>query len=193
MSAMWSTICWRRWEKVRKDSARYAADVGDAVADRSPADAEPVGELGPQLSLVEESDRATPRVELTPVEGRPAPVALGAGDVGDHHVGVEVRVTRPGRAVPERGSDESVAGSDVGTTSASSNSTRLVLKDGECGIHRRLVSLSNLPPGLNGSEGEHQRHRLRGVERAVVPGHPLGTLPSEQRRARQVVAGEDGA
>src|SRR5690606_8266992 len=85
-----------------------AGEVGDAVARRLPGDAEAAGELGPQVDLVEEPDGPAPRVEVAAVEGAPPIVAAGVGEVGDHDVGVQVRVARPGGAVPEGGRGERV-------------------------------------------------------------------------------------
>ncbi len=86
-----------------------AGDVGDAVADRPPLDTETAGQLPAQVGFVEVPDRRQPRVQRPGVQRGPPVVARRVGEVGDHDMGVQMRIAGPGGAVPERGGDEPVA------------------------------------------------------------------------------------
>ena len=75
-------------------------DLGDSPLDRAPLDAEGAGERVAQHRLVEVARPGGLRVERGGVQCRPAAVHA-AGDVRDHHVGVQLRVPSPAGAVLE--------------------------------------------------------------------------------------------
>ena len=47
------------------------------------------------MGLVEVPDRREPRVQGPAVQRRPAVIGRGVGEVGDHDVGVQVRISGP--------------------------------------------------------------------------------------------------
>ena len=125
-------------------------DVGDAVPDRSPLDAEPAGELPPQVRLVEVADRRRPRVQRPRVERRPPVVDRRVRHVRDHDMGVEVRVTGPRGAVAERGTDEPVTVEHRRAAGTATDPARHLLED----LHR-------LPDRSVGGVADLVRHLRR--------------------------------
>ena len=95
----------------------------------------------------------------------------------------------------ERCRDEPVARDHVGAASPATDAARLRLEDLQGGVDRGVVRGADMAAYLVGAEREHQRHRLRRVERAVEAGHPLRALFGEQERAvaGRVRRGRDGA
>src|SRR4051794_15652785 len=85
--------------EVLEDFVVDAADLGHAVADGFPFDAERVGEVLAQGGLVEEAGGALVGVEGAAVEGGLA--AVSAGGVGNDGVGVQLRVASARGPVPE--------------------------------------------------------------------------------------------
>jgi hypothetical protein len=75
---------------VLEDLLIDAGDLGDAVVNRIPFDAECLGQVLAQGRLVKEAGRAGVGVERTAVEGGRA--AFGDGAVGDDRVGMELGV-----------------------------------------------------------------------------------------------------
>ena len=70
-----------------------------------PSNAERLAERVAELGLVQEPGRAGLRVQVPAVE-RPPHAVFAAGRVRDHHVGVQLRVAGPARAMPERRADQ---------------------------------------------------------------------------------------
>lgn len=153
----------------RRD-ARY---LRRAAGDRPPADAEAGGELGAQHGLVEMPGGAGVPVGGLGVQRRPAPVA-GAGEVGEHDVGVQLRVQRAGHIVGERDPDQPVAahpGHHLPVPVVATRSTRdprLEPPDrlGDGGV----VGGAHLLGDGAWCECGEQGHRLRGGEGQVQPG-----------------------
>ena len=145
-----------------------AGDVGEAVLDRVPLDAEAAGELVAQLGVVEVPDGAAPLVERPAVEGGPAVVLGGVDEVGDHDVGVQVRVEVARRPVPEGGADEPVAlDGAVAAGAPPSLGDRLV--DLERPGDGDVVGVADLVGDLGVAESEQQGHGFRGAEGGVEP------------------------
>src|ERR1700674_4736495 len=144
-----------------------AGDVGDAIGDGSPVDAEPAGQFGAELCLVEVADGLGPRVEGPGVQRRPPVIGDGVDEVGDHDVGVYLWVPGPGGAVTERGGDEAVGGDALLAAFAPTGPGGLGLEHrqgrADCGV----MSVADLVRGLWVAEGEEQRNRLRSRERGV--------------------------
>ena len=99
----------------------HAGDLGLAVDDRPPLDAEPVGELGAEDGLVEAAEHPLVPLQVAGVERVPA--AVGCLDLGgDDGVGVDLRVVGSRRGLTERRHREPVrvrvqaaaVGSDAG-------------------------------------------------------------------------------
>ena len=74
-----------------------AGDVGDAVADRAPLDAEPAGELPAEVRLVEVPDRGQPRVQRPAIQRRPLARRRGSGRCWRSRRGCAGAGHRPGR------------------------------------------------------------------------------------------------
>ncbi len=109
IASMCSTSDWRRVEKARIASSRHALDLGHALDRLGPAHAEAGRQLVAQVGLVEVAGgQAVGAQDRLAVEGSPRAVGR-AGQVGDDHVGVEVRVLGAAGAVPEGGGDEALA------------------------------------------------------------------------------------
>ena len=89
---------------------RHAVDLGHALADGPPPDAEAARELLAQRRLVEVARGARVGVDEPPVEGGP-PAVRALDQVGDDDVGVELRVARAAGPMEERGGRQAVAAS----------------------------------------------------------------------------------
>ena len=100
-----------------------ADDLGAAVADRGPLDAQVVDEFGAQLGLVEKACGAGMQEEVSGVEG--APPVVAAGGVGDEDVGVQVRVAGAAGAMAKRRRDEPVAANLVDAVGSAARPTGL--------------------------------------------------------------------
>ena len=125
---------------------RDGGELCHAFLGLGPGEAEPVGELVSELSLVEVAGREPVRLQDRPaVERQPLPVS-GPGHVGDNNVGVQVRVLRSARAVAERGRDKPNTGLALGTALAAPHEARLVLQVGERRTPRLFVGVADRPP-----------------------------------------------
>ena len=144
-----------------------AGDLGLAVADRQPVDAEAVGELVAQHGLVEAAEHALVPLEVAGVERQPAAfrrVDLG----GDDRVGVDLRIVGTRRGLAECGDRQPVGvgmhppavGADAGRR-AEPLEVRQGCGDGD------VVGLQQ--PRVAGECPPH-RQRLGCRERRVEPG-----------------------
>ena len=107
-------------------------------------DAEPARELVPKVGLVEVAGgEPVGAQDRLAVERPPLPV-VGAGEVRDDHVRVQVRVLRPARAVPERGRDEALAVLADRAAAAAADDAGLALEIAERRLPGRLVRLADL-------------------------------------------------
>ena len=137
-------------------------------------------QLVPQRGLVQRAGRLGLPVQLPPVQRGPAAV-LPAGHVRDQHMRVQLRVARPGGAMPERGRDEPAAGQPVHPVLAPAHLPGLPLQVAQRRGHRPVVRLTHQQrrPGVR--QREQQRHTLRRGERQVEPGEPvLPSLPQQR-------------
>ena len=128
--------------------------------------------------------------EASAVEGRPPPVDT-LGHVGHHHVGMEVWVEGSAGAV-EEGARRQSGGveSDPCTLTAPSHPGRGPFEvTGGVG-HRRRVAKSHLGGHLGGGQQVEDAHRLRGAEREIEAGRPLGPLPTEARPTAWMASGQ---
>src|SRR4051794_25876574 len=98
---MMRSISARRRLNALSTGCGIPATLGGAVVHGTPLDAEAPHEFAPKRRLVEIAAGLGVRVELAPVERRPAPIRA-ARDVRDEHVGVELRIAGPARAVAKR-------------------------------------------------------------------------------------------
>lgn len=163
----------------------HARDVGPAVADRAPADAEARAQKVAEVGLVEVSAGKGVLVERATVE-RPPGVERREREVGDHDVGVEQRVAGAAGAVVEGGGDHAV-GQDLLALAAPVSGLALEVRD-------HLVD--GFPVGLADrrslgvvAERPEDRHALgrpereveagAGLRRVVVGGVPVHLLEPE--------------
>ena len=95
----------------------------------------------------------------------------GAGEVGDDHVRVQVRILRPRGAVSERRRHEALAALADCSAAAAAHDARLPLQVGERGLPGRLVRLADLAshPFVVGERVE-DADALRAGEDEVVAG-----------------------
>ena len=148
-----------------------APDVGMAVDDRLPGDAEPAGELLAEVGLVEDAGSLGVREQLPRVERAPDPVVAGAGEVGDQHVGVQQRIVRPRGAVPERRRDESVHLDGLGPARTAAGEPGGTLHVTHRGVHGGVVRGNHLLGRRLVAQSPQQRHRFRRPEGVVEAGH----------------------
>ena len=146
-----------------------ALDLGDAVGDLLPADAEPAGQLMAKVRLVDVAGGLRVVVDRRVVEPGPAAVRP-AGRVGDEDVGVELRVAGAGGAVEVGGGDEAVAVDELAPAVAAPGPAGLALHVVECGGDRGAVGGGDLRPGALAAERPGQRDRLRRREGEVEAG-----------------------
>ena len=154
-------------------------DIGDAVLDRFPFDAEPSGQLVTKVGFVEVAGGLGVQVQPPPIQ-RPPDVIGALGHVGDEHVGVEVRVPGPAGAMPERRRDQALDLDLVDPVLPGPRSGCVAFDVGERSVDGRLVRSGHGPGRVRVAEEGEQRHGLRGPERQVVP----GDLPAREPRQR---------
>ena len=151
--------------------ARDVRQLGHALAWLVPFDAERTGELGAELSLVEVAGGEPVALEdRLAVERTPRAVARGLRHVRDDHVGVEVRVLRPARAVLIGGRDEPAGVLAMDAVAAATGHARLVFEVAERRLPRRQVRLVDCAAGLLVAERVEEADALRRREDEVEPG-----------------------
>ena len=156
-------------------------EVGDPVSDRSPFDAEATRQLSAELGLVEVADRLGPGIQGPGVERGPAAVGRRVHDVGDHHVGMEMRIASAGCPVPERGGDEAVGFDPLGAGLAAPGPGGHGLEELDAAGDRGVVRVSHLVGGLRITQGVEERHRLGRAERGVEARNARSALAASER------------
>ena len=131
-----------------------AFNVGDAVDDRSPRDAESTGEFVAEMRLVDVAGGERVRVEMPGVEGAPSAVVGAADHVGHNDVGVEVRVGGTARAVTEGCSDEPVGRHLLGPVVTSTGHGGVSFEVTDRGIDSTVVGGGDLVGHLRRAERE---------------------------------------
>ena len=174
-----------------------AGDLGLAVDDRLPGDAEGVGELAAQHGLVEGAEHALVAFDVAGVEGQPAAVdSLHLRR--DQRVGVELWVVGArGRLAERRHRQAAGVGVEAATVAADARRRAVALEVGERGAYRGVVGVEEA--AVAGERPQH-RDRLRGGERGVEagagrPGAAVGGVSVEQLATQRcpclwVTAGE---
>ena len=122
------------------------------------------------MRLVEVTSGLVVGVVEPPVEGAPLAVG-GLGEVGDEHVGVDVRVAGAAGAVPEHRRHESVDGLGLQPAVALPGRGGVRFEVPERGGDGPVVGVANDLRHLGGAEGEQQRDRLRRSPAQVEPAH----------------------
>src|SRR4051794_39227468 len=103
-----------------------ALDLGDAVGDLLPADAEPAGQLIAEVGLIDVAGGLRVVIDRRVVEPGPAAVRT-AGRVGDEDVRVELGIARARGPVEVGGGEKTVAVDELAPTVAAPGPTRLAL------------------------------------------------------------------
>ncbi len=123
-------------------------------------------------------DRRAPRVQRPAVQRRP-PVIVGRVDqVGDHDMGVQMRIPSAGGPVPEPGGHEPVAVDHPRPARPPPSPARHPLEHRQRPSHGGVMGVADLIRGLRVAQREQQRHRLGRAERGIEPGdhrHRPGT------------------
>ena len=169
-----------------------ALDLGDAVGDLLPADAEPAGQLPPQVRLVDVAGGLRVVVDRRVVEPGPAAVRP-TGRVGDEDVGVELGVAGAGGAVEVGGGEEAVAPDEFVAAVAAPGPAGLALHVVERGGDGGAVGGGDLGPGALAAERPGERDRLRRREGEVEAGDraaPGDVAEAERLAGRRVAAGQ---
>ena len=150
-----ASISLRRFENRRNTAAGMPAISAESLRTGRHATPSRRGELVAQRRL-----NTAPAVRLAPVQGlsverRPASVGT-PGEVGDQHMGVQLRVTGPAGAMPEPGGDEPAAGQPAGpepslgrtrrgpVVRAATHETRLPLQPRQRRLDRGVGRLDDL-------------------------------------------------
>ena len=153
-----------------------------AVRVHSPGQAER-RELVAQRRLVQRAGGLGLQVQLPPVQRRPAPIRP-PGHVRHQHMGVQLRIPRPRRPMPERRRDEPPARQPVPAVLTPADLPRLPLQIPHRLGHRRVMRTADKRRQLLVAQREQQRHRLRRGERQVQPRQPVRTPHPQQRPPR---------
>ena len=138
VAASAASISTRRVENARNTAIGNAFEIGDAVHDRTPPHTEPMGQLEPQVRLIQIAGGLGMQVEVTAVERRP-PAIRPPRHVRDQHVRVEMWVAGPARPVPERRPDEPVTRNLVDAIGAAPRPTRRPFQISERRVDRGVV------------------------------------------------------
>src|SRR3954470_13504314 len=112
-----------------------ALDVGDAVVHRSPLDAELAGERAPECRLVNVPGGLGLVEDRPAVERCPQPI-LTLGQIGDEHMGVDLRVAGPAGAVLEGRADQPAAALDQVPAASAAHLARVRLEVAHAGSDR---------------------------------------------------------
>src|SRR5581483_10013458 len=165
--------------------ALESRDVGLAVDHGTPLHTKGLGEFLAQLRLVDVAARFGIRVQQAAVERAPAAV-VAVDQVRHKHVGVEVGVAGPARAVAERRTDRTRGADLLDTVGTSTSPERMgfeVVDDGS--FDGVVVGGGNTSAYLLIPEGVEERDRLGGGVGVVEAGH----RPSPRPTGQEVLAG----
>ena len=168
-----------------------AHQIGDPVADRQPFKSESSGQLRAQDGLVDEARRPRVRVQPPAVQRRPAAVRAAA-EVGDQHVGVELRIACSRRAMPERRCHEPSGRHDLGPAMAATDrgGGALEIADGfESGA---VVRGADRAPQFAVADPEQDADALGRREGQVIAGDSYRARRTPQRRAIQRIKAGQG-
>jgi hypothetical protein len=136
--------------EVLDDLPRDAVDVGDAVLDRLPGQAQSLRELLPQHGLIEEAGGAGLPVEVAAIQRRPAPVR-SSREVPRDDVRVQQRVAGARRAMGEGSGHEALASDLHDPAAPSAGAARLALhvahrlRDGRVVAGPQLLGYRRIP------------------------------------------------
>ena len=167
-----------------------AVDVGDAVDNRCPGNAEATGELGPELRLVEIAGGLGVQVEVPRVECSPTAVRA-ARRVRDDDVRVEMGIAGSARAMPERGGDESIAAHLHESVRPASGPARLFLEVAQRGIDAGVVRGAYVGTDVPVAEPPEDGHGLRRAEGEIESRDSVLSAAGEAFSGTRIDAGQD--
>ncbi len=158
------------------------ADPGElsgSLHHAAPLEAQPVADLSPEMSLVEEPRGSRELIERSAVQGGP-PTVGAAGEVRAHDVGVQLRVERPGHPVAVARGNETCGALAPNAAPASPHLDRLVFQELQRGAERVFMRADEMAGRLVVGDREQHRHRLGRRERQVEPDDLRLTVPVAQ-------------
>ncbi len=157
------------------ETTRHAGHIGVALGDLLEQQPELAGQLIAKDRLVDEAGGAGMAIEVTPIEGGPAPVGP-LGQIGEQDVGVQRRVAGSAGAMAEGGADEALAITDSQSPVATAHMAGVTLEVLQGGVDGAVMAGDDhLRCGLVAQAPDH-RYRLRCRQRQVEtgPGRPGG-------------------
>jgi hypothetical protein len=162
---------------LRQDPPHTRGDAGQvpgAVRVGLPGDAEAVGELGPEGSVVDPADRALLAHQEPGVERQPPPSRV-LHLRRDHRVAVQLGIDRPGRVLAEHRHGQALGVDLMDTVGAPAGDRAVGLQPPERGVDPGVMGGQDLslhePVRRQGPQG---RDRLRRRERRIEPpGRPI--------------------
>ena len=161
-------------------SLRYAGHVGRLFEGPFPGDTETSGQLGSEGGVVYPADGALLLLEEPGIQRQPPPGRVLHLRCNDG-VGVELRVDRPRRVLPEQRSDDAFGVDLVDAVSSPSSHGTLRLEPAERSINRSVMCGEHLSPHERvGRQRPQRRHRLRRREGGVEPSGRRPTEPATQ-------------
>lgn len=144
-----------------------ALELGYAIANRPPLEAQSPGQLQAQATLVQVPGSPGVGVQAAAVEGAPATVVTPS-QVGHQQVGMEMRIGGAAGPVHEAGGHQAVdAQAPALPPGPADHGCRLPLEVGQGVGHGRLVPGSYLDTHRILGQAEDHRHRLRGRQGQV--------------------------
>lgn len=170
---------------------RDAGDIGVALLDLLEERPDRPRQLVAQDGLVDKAGGAGLPVDRSSVERRPSTVRPFC-DIGDKHVGVERRVTKPARPMPETGGDEAVTVGRLVAGVPAPDLARVTFQVGDGCVDGALVAAHHGFSRRFVAESPHEGHRLRRREREVEAGE-RGRRRAKGLPGRRVVASENRA
>ncbi len=146
--------------------ALHVGELGRAVVDLAPLEAEAFADEGPQVRLVQRPRRLCGRVEQCAVQRGEATVGSARQVAGDD-VGVQLRVERAAHAMPVGGRDQTRGRLDALASVAAADHHRGVLEIPERGSDGLFVTGDENARGRLRRDREQNAHGLRCAERQV--------------------------
>ena len=159
--------------EVRQHPARHALELGHPVAHLAPLrPRQPLAHRRAQVRLIQRARRLGVLKDRIAMQRRPPPVRA-TGQVGRHHVRMQLRLTGPAHPMPVRRRHEPVRRQLDPAGTAATHPARLPLQVPERRAHRLLVRLHQRPRGLSVADREQHAHALRRREGQIQRAHPI--------------------
>ncbi|HEX4489907.1 MAG TPA: hypothetical protein VH914_01770 [Acidimicrobiia bacterium] len=146
-----------------------AGELADTAADRTPIGTEPLGELVPELCLVEVTGGLGVGEDPAAIERPPDTVIRCRGAVRHDHMRVQERVAFAARAMHERRSQEPATRSRREAVVAATDRAGLTLEEPDRSSDRSGVRADDLRRDIGWGERPRDRDRFRCPERQIEP------------------------